>query len=91
MEPITFQELRSTMSKEQEVKITGNYDEVSIADGDVITSVKSPSGKEVVVRATDIDLAMNLALQLDSDDLDPRDDRRLFWKATMYILPLICL
>ena len=91
MEPITFQELHSTMSKEQEVKLTGKYDEVSIADGDVITSVKSPSGKEVVVKGNDIDIAMNLAMQLDSEDLDPRDDRKLFWKASLYILPLICL
>lgn len=80
-----------TMLGKQEFKTQVHEGDNSLSDNDVLTTVISPSGKEIYVKDGDTDMAMNLAMQLDDTELSPEDDRKLFWKSTLYILPLICL
>ncbi|ODV64647.1 allantoate permease [Hyphopichia burtonii NRRL Y-1933] len=58
----------------------------------VITSIISPSGKEVKVTG-DVDEAMKYAIRNTEEhiELDPKASRRLFYKLNICLLPLICL
>ncbi|KAK6200487.1 allantoate permease [Scheffersomyces amazonensis] len=58
----------------------------------VLTTILSPSGKEVKI-TSDVDVAMKYAIANAGKDiaLDPEVDRRLLRKIDMFLMPILCL
>lgn len=59
-------------------------------DGNFLHSVISPSGKEINI-GNDVDIAMKLAMESDSTEIDSTANRRIRLKADLFILPLVCM
>lgn len=57
---------------------------------EVLTSFRSPSGKEVKITG-DVDEAMAVALDAEGIEVDAETNRRVLRKIDIYLLPLICL
>lgn len=57
----------------------------------VLSTVLSPNGKEVVILSTDVDDAMRLAEESKSMKITPEEDRKLLWKIDLCMFPLMCL
>ncbi|QLG71642.1 hypothetical protein HG535_0B06880 [Zygotorulaspora mrakii] len=57
----------------------------------ILSTVISPSGKEVVIREKDVDDAMRLADEAKNLIVTPEEDRRLCWKIDLCMFPLMCL
>ncbi|QOU19884.1 hypothetical protein BRETT_004039 [Brettanomyces bruxellensis] len=48
----------------------------------------SNNGKPIINR--DVDKAMEIAVEIDSISLNEKQDKKLYWKVNLYLLPLIC-
>ncbi|QLQ79903.1 hypothetical protein HG537_0C05510 [Torulaspora globosa] len=55
----------------------------------VLTTVLSPYGKEVVIK--DVDDAMEMAEEAKGLKITPEEDRKLVWKIDLCMFPLMCL
>ncbi|SCV99430.1 LAFE_0A02982g1_1 [Lachancea fermentati] len=62
-------------------------------DMNVISTIMSPHGKEVLVsgKLEDADDAMKLAMQAESITVTEEEDRKLVRKIDLYMFPLMCL
>lgn len=67
-----------------------SFTEDKIGDRNVITSILSPSGREVAITG-DVDDAMKLALKAKDIELTPEEDKKLVRKIDLYMFPLMCL
>lgn len=57
----------------------------------VLSTVISPYGKEVVIKETDLDEAMKLLQEAEKLVITPEEDRKLLWKLDLCMFPLMCL
>ncbi len=48
----------------------------------------SNNGKPIINK--DVDKAMEIAVEIDSISLNEKQDKKLYWKVNLYLLPLIC-
>ncbi|QLL32382.1 hypothetical protein HG536_0C05510 [Torulaspora globosa] len=57
----------------------------------VLSTVLSPYGKEVVIKDADVDDAMKMAGEAKGLKITPEEDRKLVWKIDLCMFPLMCL
>ncbi|SCU86044.1 LAMI_0D00166g1_1 [Lachancea mirantina] len=82
-----------TQSLDQSKKVRNVVSITSADIGDlenVISTIVSPSGKEVKVTGN-VDDAMRLALESRELKITEEEDRRLVWKIDLYMFPLMCI
>lgn len=75
---------------EAEVGHVTSFTEEKIGDKNVITTILSPNGREVLVDG-DVDEAMRLALKAKDIEVTPEEDRKLVRKIDLCLFPLMCL
>ena len=57
----------------------------------IITTVLSPSGKEILIDMKHADDALQMAKEAEDLVVTPEEDRKLCWKIDMCMFPLMCL
>lgn len=62
----------------------------NIGKNNLITTFTSPTGRVISVTG-DVDEAMKIAIDIDDIAYDENEDKRLFRKINIYLLPLICI
>lgn len=67
-----------------------SFTEKNIGTKDVITSIISPNGNEVIVDG-DVDEAMKLAFKAKNVVLTPEEDKKLVRKIDLCMFPLMCI
>ena len=63
----------------------GEYDDVDVG----LTTVMSPSGKQIVIKANDVDMAMEFVKDHEHLEMDPEYEKKVLRKIDWWIIPLI--